>query len=231
MVNSIGIIPARGGSVGVKRKNIRIVGGIPLINYSIKAAKKSEYLTDFFVSTEDQDIADIAREAGGKIIDRPKEIAENDTPMFPILLHAMDYLNKLLDYSIDQFVLLQPTTPLRTEDDIDKSIKTINTSNADTLISVYEVEDTHPSRMYTIVKNRLIPYAEEPRGSLRQDLPSVFHRNGAIYIVKTEILVNKKSIIGNKIIPYVMPRSRSINIDDEYDLQVADLLLSDSKDL
>ena len=126
MVKSIGIIPARGGSVGVKRKNIRIVGGIPLINYSINAAKKSECLTDFFVSTEDQDIADIARESGGKIIDRPKELAENDTPMFPILLHAMDYLNKLLDYSIDQFVLLQPTTPLRTEDDIDKFLELTN---------------------------------------------------------------------------------------------------------
>jgi len=227
-MNILGIIPARGGSKGVLRKNIRLVGGIPLIAHTINAAKGSVKLTSFVTSTEDEKIADISREYESEVIKRPLELAGDRTPMIPVIESVLSTVESTMGYQ-DYIVLLQPTTPMRSSDDIDNAISIILNTGADSVISVYQVEDHHPSRMYNIIDNRVVPYTTEPPGSLRQELPPVYHRNGAIYAFKRSLLQEKGIIIGADTRPYIMPRERSINIDDELDLAFADFLLCQRK--
>jgi len=221
----LGIIPARGGSKGVKRKNIRLVANRPLIAYSIYAAQQSKSLTKFVVSTEDDEIAQIARSLGSVVLLRPPELAEDHTPMFPVIKFVLSEAEKLEQNKFDCIVILQPTTPLRTGDDIDQSLEIIRKNKCDTVISVYQVSDHHPSRMYKIKNGKLISYAPEPPERLRQNLPPVYHRNGAIYVSRRHTIEEQNTLIGKEICPYIMPIDRSVNIDNEIDLMLADLLI------
>lgn len=215
----LGVIPARGGSKGVLRKNIRLVDDRPLIAYTIDAARQSRLLTDYLVSTDDAEIADVARREGARVLMRPPELAADDTPMTPVIKHAM------AGEHYDYVVILQPTTPLRTADDIDTALQILFETRADTVVSVYLVDDHHPSRMYKLIDNRLIPYDKEPANRLRQSLPPVYHRNGAVYASRAAVILEQNSTIGANLRPYIMPRALSINIDDELDLAFADFLL------
>jgi CMP-N-acetylneuraminic acid synthetase len=229
-ISILGIIPARGGSKGVKRKNIRVVAGQPLLAYSIKAAKQSKYLSRIVVSTEDHEIAKIAKSLGCEVISRPPELAGDHTPMLPVISHGLAEAEKLEKNRFDCVVIMQPTTPLRTGDDIDQSLEILIQSNCDTVISVYQVSDHHPSRMYTINNGKLVPYASEPRGRLRQELPPVYHRNGVIYTLWRQTIEEQNTLIGKNLCPYIMPIERSVNIDDEIDLMLADLLIRKIED-
>jgi CMP-N,N'-diacetyllegionaminic acid synthase len=224
----LGIIPARGGSKGVLRKNIRNVAGAPLISYTLKAALNCSCLSRVIVSTDDLEIASVARMNGGEVMMRPEEFARDDTPMIPVITHVLSSLAQNNEV-YDIVVLLQPTTPLRSSEDIDAAVDLLDKSEADSVVSAYRVEDNHPSRMYKISDGYFRPYDKEPEGNLRQDLPDVFHRNGAIYASRYSQLVENKSILGDKILPYIMPRERSVNIDDEFDLKIADFLLNRKK--
>jgi CMP-N,N'-diacetyllegionaminic acid synthase len=228
--STLGIIPARGGSKGVKRKNIRVVAGRPLIAYSINAAKQSKYLTRFVVSTEDNEIAEVASSLGSKVLFRPPELAEDHTPMLPVIKHVLREAEKLEQNRFDCVVILQPTSPLRTGSDIDQSLEIIHKSNCDTVISVYQVSDHHPSRMYSINNGKLIPFAPESPARLRQKLPPVYHRNGAIYALWRKTIDEQNTLIGKNICPYIMSIERSVNIDDEIDLMLADLLIRKMED-
>lgn len=223
--NVLGIIPARGGSKGVVRKNIRQVGGKPLIAYTIQAALASEHLTHFVTSTEDEEIATVAQSLGCCVVMRPLELAADTTPMLPVVDHALSVVEQS-EGAQDYVVLLQPTAPLRTAQDVDAAITLLFKTGADSIVSVYQVEDHHPSRMYRLKKGRLVAYEPEPAGRLRQELPPVYHRNGAIYACRRSLLQERRTLIGPDTRPYIMPRERSINIDDELDLSFADLLLS-----
>ncbi len=221
---TLGIIPARGGSKGVKRKNIRDVAGVPLIAYTIRSALSSSSISEFVTSTDDEEIAEVAASFGSKVIMRPPELAADDTPMLPVLSHAFSVLEKD-GAEFDFGIILQPTAPLRTGNDIDRAIDILESSGADTVISVYKVEDCHPSRMYKINGEKLVPYAGEPKNMLRQKLEPLYHRNGAIYAFRRKLLFAKNTFIGQDTRPYIMPKSRSINIDDESDLEYADFIL------
>jgi CMP-N,N'-diacetyllegionaminic acid synthase len=221
-VNILGIIPARGGSKGVRRKNVRPVASKPLIAYAIEAAAASAALTRWVVSTEDDEIAAVSRQLGADVIPRPAALARDDTPMVPVLVDAMERTGG----GWDAIVVLQPTTPLRTAKDIDDAIALLDETGADSVVSVYLVEDHHPTRMYTLDGGRLAPYANEPAARLRQALPPVYHRNGAVYACRADILLNQRTLIGEDTRPLVMPRERSINIDDELDLAFANFVLS-----
>ena len=223
-LHAIAIIPARGGSKGVPRKNIRPVAGRPLIAYTIEAARASQRLSYFVVTTDDAEIADVSRQWHCPVLMRPPELAADDTPMVPVVEHVLATLRPTHG-EFDFVVLLQPTTPLRTADDIDKAVELLEESVADSVISVCQVEDHHPARMYRLVEGRLVPYDVEPPGSLRQALPPVYHRNGAIYACRYALIAEQHTLIGPDCRPYVMPRSRSLNIDDEFDLRIADCLL------
>jgi len=222
--NILGIIPARGGSKGVPRKNIRRLAGKPLIGYSIESALASNSLADVFVSTDDQEIADISRLHGAEVLMRPAELAADTTPMLPVLQHSLQQAESITGVSYDFLMILQPTAPMRTELDIDAAVETLLQSEADSLVSLYRVEDCHPSRMYTIDGGELKKVLDEPVGALRQSLPDVYHRNGCIYISSRELILEQEMIIGNGCRPYIMSADRSVNIDTELDFQFAEFL-------
>lgn len=221
----LGIIPARGGSKGVKRKNIRNVGGMPLIYWSFKASMNSKLLEDCFLSTEDEEFLSIAEKYSFPYIKRPCSLAKDNTPMVPVLQHLCKEAEKI-NGRYDLIILLQPTAPMRTGKNIDDAINLmIKNNDRDSLISVYQVEDCHPSRMYTINNGILDKFYNEPDGSLRQNLEQIFHRNGAIYICTRELLMDHNKLICDSPLPFIMKKTDSINIDDEQDLLVADLLM------
>jgi CMP-N,N'-diacetyllegionaminic acid synthase len=226
----VGIIPARGGSKGVAGKNIRQVAGKPLIAYTIQAAQASRQLTHFFVSTEDTEIAKLAKALGSAVLMRPPELADDHTPMLHVAEHSLSVLEPA-EGRQDYVVILQPTSPLRTAEDIDAAISLLIETGADSVVSVYRVSDHHPARMYRLVNDRLVPYASEPSGRLRQELPPVYHRNGAIYACHRSLIQEGRTLFGQDIRPYIMPRERSINIDDELDLAFADFLIRQKKTL
>ena len=219
------MIPARGGSKGVPRKNIRDVAGKPLIAWTIEAALNSCIKDSFFVSTDDQEIADISTQCGAPVQMRPLELAGDRTPMIDAIRYAFLENEKKAGKQFEYFLLLQPTAPMRTAQDIDDAIQLLQDSDADSVVSVYCVEDTHPARMYLLENDSLKPLWPEPDGSLRQDLPDVYHRNGAIYACTRDFLLESGKLWGGRMVPHIMPKERSANIDDEADLKVADLLL------
>jgi CMP-N,N'-diacetyllegionaminic acid synthase len=220
----IAIIPARGGSKAVPRKNIRFVAGKPLISYTINAALSATIPLKLITTTEDDELATVARSLGSDVLIRPPQLALDDTPMIPVLLHVLGTLAEMGQY-FDFLFLLQPTAPLRSGKDIDDAFTELVSSGCDSIVSVYQVSDAHPARMYRLSDGFLVPYDAEPSNHLRQSLPPVFHRNGAIYACRTELLLKDNLLIGPKTRPYIMPRERSINIDDEIDLAFVDFLL------
>ena len=204
-------------------KNIRMLAGRPLVAYSIDAAKGSRLLTTFVTSTDDSDISGIAKELGSPVLMRPSNLAADDTPMLDVVKHALTSLEKSME-GFDYLVVLQPSTPRRTSADIDAALELLIESKADSVVSVYKVADHHPARMYRLVDGRLVPYEEEPPARLRQQLPPVYHRNGAIYACRRALIDAFGTLIGKDSLPYIMPRERSINIDEEMDLAFADFL-------
>mgnify|MGYP000574740084 FL=1 len=217
----LGIIPARAGSKSIKNKNISNLGGKPLIAYTIEAVKKSN-LIDFVVSSDSNKILDISKKYGAKnLILRPKKYAQDKTRS----VFLFKYLRKQLEknYKFDVIMILQPTSPLRTHTDINRSIKLFKENKCDSVISVTSVGGMHPARMKYINKKRYIVdpvFAEKKEGQNRQELKKIFIKNGAIYLFKKNNL-DKNSIKGKKSLAMVMPQHSSINIDTKYDLELA----------
>lgn len=225
MSKVLGIIPARGGSKGVPRKNIRPLAGKPMIAYSIEAALGAKSLADVVVSTEDEEIARIAKDLGAWVpFLRPAELAQDSTPSFPVAEYTINRL-KEMGKSYDAAAWLQPTSPLRRSGDIDRALQILFESDTDSVVSVEPVEDYHPCRLYRLKDGYLDLIQKDDGSGLRQRLDVVYHRNGAVYAFKTEVLMKYHNFFGEKIQPYEMPRSRSVNVDDEYDLLIADFLI------
>lgn len=225
----LGLIPARGGSKSVPRKNIRSLGGRPMIVYSIEQALRSKMLSRVVTSTEDPEIARIAAEAGSDVIERPAELARDETPMLPVIQHAVQRVEEE-GTRVDIIVLLQPTVPFRTAEDIDAAMEKLLTSSADSVVSLCRVYDFHPVRMKKIIDDWIVPYCEpEVEGTRRQDLPPAYHRNGAVYAVRRDVVMRQDSILGAASRPYLMPPERSINIDEERDFLFAEAVLAEMR--
>ncbi|MBV5331743.1 acylneuraminate cytidylyltransferase family protein, partial [bacterium] len=190
------IIPARGGSKGVPRKNLQLVGGKPLIAWTILAAQQSALVQDYWVSTDDAEIAAVARDWGAAVFGRPAAIAGDRSPMIEVIAHALETAESVKGRPYATVLLLQPTAPLRLAEDIDGALSALEKSAADSVISVYRVEDAHPARMYRLENELLVPLHPEPPGSLRQDLPAVYHRNGAIYAATRRLIVEGRRLWG-----------------------------------
>ncbi|KJS01674.1 MAG: hypothetical protein VR65_07950 [Desulfobulbaceae bacterium BRH_c16a] len=221
------VIPARGGSKGIPHKNIRILGGKPLIAWSIEVALMASSLSDVVVSTDDPEIARIAKELGAQVpFMRPDDLAADSSPTLPVLQHALAQMENLNQTKYDAVLLLEPTSPLRSVDDIENAIKIFYNTDADSVISVCKLTHTHPMQIKKIVDDELVPFAmNEPEGIRRQDLkPDAYIRNGAIYITRKNILLSG-SIRGKKCRPHIMSPERSVNIDDEIDFLFAETLL------
>lgn len=220
----LGIIPARGGSKGVPRKNIRNLAGKPLIAYTIESSQTAETLCHCVLSTEDAEIKQIAESYNCPVIDRPEELARDDTPSFPVILHAAKTAASKSGEIYDAICLLQPTTPQRTAAHIDQAIKKFTASTADTLLSVCRVpEHFHPNWVYLSKDdNELIRACpNNVMATRRQELPPAYIRNGAIYIVRWNTLVSNQTLYGSKLISYEMPNSDSLNIDTMQDWEIA----------
>ena len=223
-MNICSIITARGGSKGVPKKNIKLINGKPVIAYSIEESIKSKLIKETYVTTEDKEIVDISEEYGAKIIDRPEELAQDNSTSVDVVLHSLDYLennNKLPDF----FVLLQPTSPLRTKEDIENAINLFIENECDALISVSQLD--HSSMMsFEIKDNFLTSNCDEKfLNKRRQDLPKFYCPNGAIYITTPDSLRKNKTFIPKKTIPYVMPQERSVDLDTEFDFKLAEFIL------
>lgn len=225
----LAVIPARGGSKGVARKNIRSVGGKPLIAYTIQMAKAMQHqLYRTVVSTDDPEIADMARRYGGDVpFLRPTELSSDRVPTLPVLQHAVEFVEKQDQTAIDWVLLLQPTTPFRSIEDINATLALAKQGDCDSIISVVKVFAEHPIFIKRIENNRLVPFnLVEKEGTRRQDCdPPAYIRNGAVYLTRRDSIMIGNSIWGNVIRPYVMPPERSVNIDSELDLVLADAIM------
>jgi CMP-N,N'-diacetyllegionaminic acid synthase len=219
----LAIIPARGGSKGVPRKNIRELAGKPLIAWTIEAAKQSAYIDRLIVSTDDWEIAEVAKRYGCEVpFLRPRELAKDDTPGIAPILHALETLP-----SYDLVVLLQPTSPLRTTADIDGCIEKCVSKQANACVSV-TVADKTPYWMYLLSSSdTLEPVIPGGQTVLRrQDAAPVYVLNGAVYVACADWLVQSKSFLEKETIGYVMPVERSIDIDNELDFYLAETIMN-----
>ena len=227
----LALIPARGGSKGVPRKNVRSLCGKPTIAYTIEEAISCQDLFHrVVVSTDDTEIANISREFGAETpFIRPRELAEDASPMLPVVQHAAQWIEKEDRISLDWVCLLQPAAPLRLEEDIRGAINYAQRTDCDSVISCVRVQATHPVLMKKINADGFIaPFCvEEKEGTRRQDLnPPAYMRNGAIYLTKRETIFEQNSLWGGKQLPYLMPEERSLGIDSEIDFRVVEQLIS-----
>ena len=223
----LAIIPARGGSKGVLRKNIRLLAGKPLIEYAIASARGVEAIDRCIVSTDDDEIARVSTAAGAEVVIRPADLAKDDTPTLPVLQHVVAHLAERDGYACDAVITLQATSPLRTSRHIAEAVACFNADPAaDSLVSCIDVPHIfHPrSVMVRGADGYLRPYVDAPLVSRRQEKEAVLARNGAaIYITRTPCL--SSFIFGGRLLAYMMPSEDSIDIDSEADLLAAEQAL------
>ncbi len=220
----LGIIPARGGSKGLPRKNIRMLAGKPLIAWTIESALASDALTRVIVSSEDREILETARQWGADVpFVRPAELAQDATPGVAPVAHALETLPETYDF----VVLLQPTSPLREPGDIDAAVRLCLETGAPACVGVVE-PDKSPYWMFARdAAGRLSPLI--PRGDMplrRQELPAAYAVNGAVYVASVPWFLREKTFFSPQTVGYVMPRKRSLDIDDELDFAIAEMMLA-----
>ncbi len=225
----LAIIPARGGSKGIPNKNIVMLNENPLIYYSITSALKSRYIDILIVSTDDSQIADIAKSFGASVpFIRPVQFAKDDTPDFPVFLHAIQEMEKL-DFFPNLVLNLRPTAPFRSTTTIDKALELFVEKTPDSIRSMSKVKK-HPYWMYKINNLGVHPFIEGksmkeyPR---RQLLPELYYLDGVIDIMRRDIIIREKNLYGEKIVAYLTPEIESIDIDDMNDLNYARYLLNE----
>lgn len=221
----LGLIPARGGSKGVPRKNIKVLQGKPLIEYTIKTGLACPLISELIVSTDDKEIAEVSKSAGAQVpFLRPEHLAQDNSPTIDTVIHALQFFEKRGKF-FDAVCLLQATVPFRDSEDLKSAIEKFTTQNADSLISVREVPHIYnPHWVYETGEDGFLKMAKTTDSIIprRQDLPRAFHRDGSVYLTKTEIILNEKSLYGKKITQHIMANSPNINIDTMEDWAAAE---------
>lgn len=227
-MNICTLITARGGSKGIPRKNIKSLNGKPVIAYSIEPSLNCNLINSTYVTTEDKEISEISKRIGAKVIDRPQELANDDSSSVDVILHSLDYLDKQKNLP-DFFILLQPTSPLRIQEDIENSIKLFVENDCDALISVCEID--HSSMLsLTIEHEFLVPTCDKKfLNTRRQELPTYYSPNGAIYITTPESLRKNRTFYPKRTIPYIMPKERSVDLDTPFDFKLAEFILKNKE--
>jgi CMP-N,N'-diacetyllegionaminic acid synthase len=230
----IGLIPARGGSKGVPRKNIKPLCGRPLLWYTAQAARAAGRLARVILSTDDEEIAAVGRACGVEVpFLRPAELARDDTPTLPVAQHAVRLLEEAGD-RFDALCLLQPTNPLRRSEDIDACIELLAASDADAVATVLPVPaEYNPHWVYFCDADgtlRLSTGAATPIPR-RQELPPAFHREGSVYVVRRDVLMEGNSFYGWRFRGYVLDSAQSANIDTPEDWRRAEELLARHKNV
>jgi CMP-N,N'-diacetyllegionaminic acid synthase len=219
----LGIVPARKHSKSIKGKNVVPLCGKPLIAYTLEAAKSSVWLSKIVVSTDCDSVKAIADNYGVDIIDRPERLAMDETPMIPVLQHAVIETGG----AFDAVALLQPTCPLRRKDEIDGAIMLMKASKCSSVISYVDVGANHPARMVTLLHSGFPHpvWATDYRVANKQELPTVYLRSGDVYLVRTEELL-RGDLFGETPRAYTIRPERFCNVDSPLDLEWAEFLLS-----
>lgn len=226
----IAIIPARGGSKGIPRKNIKNINGKPLISYTIAEVKKSKYINRIIVSTEDREIAEISKKYGAEVpFLRPKELAGDSTPGIDPIIHCINWLKENENYRPEYVCLLQCTSPFRKVNQIDEAFEKLISKDSNSIVSVCESEIS-PYWMKKIDNGKMKDFLEDISFyARRQDTPTVYRLNGAIYIAKTDFLLKNKNWYTENTLSYIMDRNSSIDIDDMIDFKFAEFLMKENE--
>ncbi|MHA7646445.1 acylneuraminate cytidylyltransferase family protein [Nitrosopumilus sp. S4] len=224
-MNILGIIPARGGSKGIPQKNLRKILGKPMLQYSFDAAKKSQ-INKILVSTDDKKIAQFAESQGIEVpFLRPKKLSRDTAKTFDVINHTLNYLLKIEDYTPDIVIILQPTSPLRTKEMIDKSIKLLKNKNTTSVISVSKVK-THPSSSFSYDGKFLKPLRKDfKKFDRRQQYSPVYFPTGAIYTTWNTTIKKYMTIYGPRIKPLITEQEFSVDIDTKFDMFIAEMTL------
>lgn len=222
-MSTFGLIPARGGSKGIPRKNIRLIAGKPLIAWTIEAALRSSLLDAVVVSTEDEEIAEVARRHGAQVpFLRPTALAQDNSPGIDPVLHALDALPQHTSV-----LLLQPTSPLRRTDDIDRCLQLARQQGLKSVVSVVEA-DSHPFWTYRLTEDAALRrFVEAAPVARRQDLPPAYVLNGALYYADAAWLRQSRTLVDADTRALVMAREHSVDIDTPLDWRFAELLLKE----
>jgi CMP-N-acetylneuraminic acid synthetase len=225
MANVLGVIPARGGSKRIPNKNLTLVGGRPLLAYTVDAAKASAKLTRTIVSTDDRRIAECATALGVGVLARPAAIAADDAPMLPVLQHAIEAM-RADGFRTDIVVLLQPTSPLRRAEHIDAAIDWLQRTRGDSVVSVVEVpHQFNPASVMRLDKGLLKPFLDGQTATRRQDKPPVYARNGPAVLAVHARVIEAGSLYGSETWPLIMKPEESIDVDTPWDLKLVEYSL------
>jgi CMP-N,N'-diacetyllegionaminic acid synthase len=231
--HTLAIIPARGGSKGLPRKNVRLLGDLPLIAHTIKAATHSR-LEHVIVSTDDEEIAGISRRYGADIpFLRPPEFSGDSATSLSVLLHAVEFMETKQKMRVEHVIFLQPTSPFRTAWHLDQALERYFSLHTTSLISVTDVQEFHPYFMFSINELGVMSplFEMENRPLRRQDLPAFYRINGAIYITRRDYYRNIEPTAAifdwNSLSAYPMDAPSSVDINDYLDFQKAELLLKE----
>lgn len=224
----LGIIPARGGSKRLPNKNILMLNDKPLIAYSIEAGKKCSYLDELMVTTDSEKIKKIAEKFGANVpFLRPKYLATDTTSNFDTVKHTIEFYKNILNKTFDYFVLLQPTSPLRSTSNINEAIEFLIKKRADAVISISKMEH-NPLKSNTIPDNLSLKnfQPEHVKNKRMQDLETYYRENGAIYIVDIDRFIQEKNFfINDNIYGYIMKQEKSVDIDTKLDFLIAETIL------
>jgi CMP-N-acetylneuraminic acid synthetase len=223
---AFGVIPARGGSKGLPGKNLRNLGGLPLIGHAIASAREARRLDRFIVSTDSAEIAEAARRHGAEVpFSRPAELATDEAGMVPVLQHAVRWLEASGGPRPDLIVTLQPTSPFRLGDDIDRTIVKVIETGAESAQTVVEAS-YHPFFMKTLDGDRTVALHSEGHAYVRrQDAPPVYQPSGAVYVTRYDVLMRDGHVLGKDNRAIVMGFEASVNVDTEWDFLLAELIL------
>ncbi len=225
------IIPARGGSKGVPKKNIKFLNGKPLIYWTLEQCNQLEKLTDVIISTDSREIAGICEDFGYKVNNlRPKKLAGDEVETLDVLNYEINKQEKELSKEYDYVLLLQPTCPLRKAEHINACIDLLD-GEFDSIVSIKNVDGNHPYRMKKIIGSKLVNFIDQGFEDMRprQKLPPVYIRNGAIYITKSELIRSKTALVGKNCGYYEMNEIDSVNIDNLSDFYTAESLMKNIK--
>jgi CMP-N-acetylneuraminic acid synthetase len=223
----LGIIPARGGSKRIARKNLRLLGSKPLLAWAVELARAATSLKCLVVSSDDEEILDVARAHHAVMaLRRPSEFATDTAPAIDYVRHALAGLEGTSGHHFDGVVILQPSSPFTLPEDVDATVRLLDESGADTAVSIVEVEHAlHPAKFKVLRGDRLLPYLEDEGGRMAaHELPRVYVRNGSVYATRRRV-IEQGRIIGEDCRGYLMPRERSLDINEELDLEFAAFLL------
>ena len=228
----LGVITARGRSKRLPSKNVLDLAGKPLIGWTIEAALKSRYIDELIVSTEDVEIAEISKSYGANVpFMRPKELGADNVHPAEAVIHAVNYFINEQKKEFEYVVLLQPTSPLRNEHDIDKAIELLYSTKADAVVSVCEAEHS-PLWYNTLPENLSLKnfLRDDLKGKMSQNLPTYYRLNGAIYICKAKRLLKEKTFfLKDNIFAFLMDARKSVDIDSLVDFKLAEILMQTNK--